>query len=107
MDAGIRVQAIKRTDGEAGIVHYGTETGQESAVSPSRIPQRWPTVAHVGRMAVEMTDRVPALQSHSIERVKWCGLGFVWRRWQHAPLTDSKRLVADLEQPGLSSPRPG
>lgn len=25
MDAGIRVQAIKRTDGEAGIVHYGTE----------------------------------------------------------------------------------
>ncbi|MEI6862516.1 MAG: malate:quinone oxidoreductase, partial [Verrucomicrobiota bacterium] len=25
VDAGIRVQAIKRTDGEAGIVHYGTE----------------------------------------------------------------------------------
>ncbi len=25
MDAGIRVQAIKREDGEAGIVHYGTE----------------------------------------------------------------------------------
>ncbi len=25
MGAGIRVQAIKRTDGEAGIVHYGTE----------------------------------------------------------------------------------
>jgi malate dehydrogenase (quinone) len=25
IDAGIRVQAIKRTDGEAGIVHYGTE----------------------------------------------------------------------------------
>ncbi len=25
MDAGIRVQAIKKTDGEAGIVHYGTE----------------------------------------------------------------------------------
>jgi malate dehydrogenase (quinone) len=24
-DAGIRVQAIKKTDGEAGIVHYGTE----------------------------------------------------------------------------------
>jgi malate dehydrogenase (quinone) len=24
-DAGIRVQAIKQTDGEAGIVHYGTE----------------------------------------------------------------------------------
>jgi malate dehydrogenase (quinone) len=25
IDAGIRVQAIKKTDGEAGIVHYGTE----------------------------------------------------------------------------------
>jgi malate dehydrogenase (quinone) len=25
IDAGIRVQAIKQTDGEAGIVHYGTE----------------------------------------------------------------------------------
>ena len=25
MDGGIRVQAIKKTDGEAGIVHYGTE----------------------------------------------------------------------------------
>jgi malate dehydrogenase (quinone) len=25
VDAGIRVQAIKQTDGEAGIVHYGTE----------------------------------------------------------------------------------
>lgn len=25
IDAGIRVQAIKRTDGQAGIVHYGTE----------------------------------------------------------------------------------
>jgi malate dehydrogenase (quinone) len=25
IDAGIRVQAIKKTDGQAGIVHYGTE----------------------------------------------------------------------------------
>ncbi len=25
IDAGIRVQAIKKTDGKAGIVHYGTE----------------------------------------------------------------------------------
>ena len=25
VDAGIRVQAIKKTDGEAGIVHFGTE----------------------------------------------------------------------------------
>jgi len=25
VDGGIRVQAIKKTDGEAGIVHYGTE----------------------------------------------------------------------------------
>jgi malate dehydrogenase (quinone) len=25
IDGGIRVQAIKKTDGEAGIVHYGTE----------------------------------------------------------------------------------
>jgi malate dehydrogenase (quinone) len=35
VDAGIRVQAIKKTDGEAGIVHYGTEviTDSERTIS--------------------------------------------------------------------------
>jgi len=35
IDAGIRVQAIKKTDGEAGIVHYGTEviTNSEKTLS--------------------------------------------------------------------------
>lgn len=35
IDAGIRVQAIKKTDGEAGIVHYGTEviTNGERTIS--------------------------------------------------------------------------
>jgi malate dehydrogenase (quinone) len=35
VDAGIRVQAIKKTDGEAGIVHYGTEviTNQARSIS--------------------------------------------------------------------------
>lgn len=35
IDAGIRVQAIKKTDGEAGIVHYGTEviTDSERTIS--------------------------------------------------------------------------
>jgi len=35
IDAGIRVQAIKKTDGEAGIVHYGTEviTNSERSIS--------------------------------------------------------------------------
>ncbi len=35
IDAGIRVQAIKKTDGAAGIVHYGTEviTNQERTLS--------------------------------------------------------------------------
>jgi len=35
IDAGIRVQAIKQTDGEAGIVHYGTEvlTSADRSVS--------------------------------------------------------------------------
>lgn len=35
IDAGIRVQAIKKTDGEAGIVHYGTEviTNDEKSIS--------------------------------------------------------------------------
>jgi len=35
IDAGIRVQAIKKTDGEAGIVHYGTEviTNPEKSIS--------------------------------------------------------------------------
>ncbi len=31
IDAGIRVQAIKKTDGEAGIVHYGTEVITDAA----------------------------------------------------------------------------
>lgn len=35
VDAGIRVQAIKKTDGEAGIVHYGTEvvTNEDRSIS--------------------------------------------------------------------------
>ena len=35
IDAGIRVQAIKKTDGQAGIVHYGTEviTNKERTIS--------------------------------------------------------------------------
>lgn len=35
IDAGIRVQAIKKTDGEAGIVHYGTEviTNEKRTIS--------------------------------------------------------------------------
>lgn len=35
VDGGIRVQAIKKTDGEAGIVHYGTEviTNPEKTIS--------------------------------------------------------------------------
>lgn len=35
IDAGIRVQAIKKTDGEAGIVHYGTEviTSSDRSIS--------------------------------------------------------------------------
>lgn len=35
IDAGIRVQAIKKTDGQAGIVHYGTEviTNQNKTIS--------------------------------------------------------------------------
>lgn len=35
IDGGIRVQAIKKTDGEAGIVHYGTEviTNQDRSIS--------------------------------------------------------------------------
>ncbi len=35
IDAGIRVQAIKKTDGEAGIVHYGTEviTNDDRSIS--------------------------------------------------------------------------
>jgi len=35
IDGGIRVQAIKKTDGEAGIVHYGTEviTDPEKTIS--------------------------------------------------------------------------
>ena len=35
IDAGIRVQAIKKTDGKAGIVHFGTEvmTGADRSIS--------------------------------------------------------------------------
>lgn len=37
IDAGIRVQAIKKTDGEAGIVHYGTEVITDAACSISAL----------------------------------------------------------------------
>jgi len=37
IDAGIRVQAIKKTDGEAGIVHYGTEIITDAARSISAL----------------------------------------------------------------------
>jgi malate dehydrogenase (quinone) len=37
IDAGIRVQAIKETDGNAGIVHYGTEVITDSARSLSAL----------------------------------------------------------------------
>ena len=37
IDAGIRVQAIKKTDGEAGIVHYGTEVITDPAKSISAL----------------------------------------------------------------------
>ena len=35
VDAGIRVQAIKKEDGDAGIVHFGTEvvTSEDKTVS--------------------------------------------------------------------------
>ena len=35
IDAGIRVQAIKKEDGDAGIVHFGTEvvTGEDLSIS--------------------------------------------------------------------------
>lgn len=37
IDAGIRVQAIKKTDGQAGIVHYGTEVITDAARSISAL----------------------------------------------------------------------
>jgi malate dehydrogenase (quinone) len=37
IDAGIRVQAIKKTDGEAGIVHYGTEVITDAGRSISAL----------------------------------------------------------------------
>jgi malate dehydrogenase (quinone) len=37
IDAGIRVQAIKKTDGQAGIVHYGTEVITDSRRSISAL----------------------------------------------------------------------
>lgn len=37
IDAGIRVQAIKKTDGKAGIVHYGTEVVTDAELSISSL----------------------------------------------------------------------
>jgi len=37
IDAGIRVQAIKKTDGQAGIVHYGTEVITDKALTISAL----------------------------------------------------------------------
>lgn len=50
IDAGIRVQAIKKTDGKAGIVHYGTEVLTSADRSLSALPGASPgasTSAHI------------------------------------------------------------
>ena len=56
IDAGIRVQAIKKTDGEAGIVHFGTEVLTSADRSMSALLGASPgasTSVHIVTEAIE------------------------------------------------------
>jgi malate dehydrogenase (quinone) len=54
IDAGIRVQAIKKTDGEAGIVHYGTEVITDASRSISALLGASPGASVCVHIALEI-----------------------------------------------------
>jgi len=56
-DAGIRVQAIKKTDGEAGIVHYGTEVITSSDRSLCSLLGASPGASVCVSIALEIVSR--------------------------------------------------
>lgn len=57
IDAGIRVQAIKKTDGEAGIVHYGTEVITSADRSISALLGASPGASVCVHIALEVLER--------------------------------------------------
>lgn len=57
IDAGIRVQAIKKTDGQAGIVHYGTEVITDEACSISALLGASPGASVSVNIAVEIIKK--------------------------------------------------
>jgi malate dehydrogenase (quinone) len=58
VDGGIRVQAIKKTDGEAGIVHYGTEVITNSRRTLSALLGASPGSIRFGRYCVRSDQAV-------------------------------------------------
>ncbi len=54
IDAGIRVQAIKKTDGKAGIVHYGTEVMTDAARTISALLGASPGASVCVNIALEI-----------------------------------------------------
>ena len=64
VDAGIRVQAIKKTDGEAGIVHYGTEVVTDSRNRLAALLGASPGASVSVHIALEVIGRcLPSLVS--------------------------------------------
>jgi malate dehydrogenase (quinone) len=62
IDAGIRVQAIKKTDGEAGIVHYGTEVITDADLTLSALLGASPGASVSVNIALQIVNKCfPAL----------------------------------------------
>jgi malate dehydrogenase (quinone) len=73
IDAGIRVQAIKKTDGEAGIVHYGTEVITSADRSISALLGASPGASVCVHIALEVIQKCfPNLlkESDNLTRLK-------------------------------------
>lgn len=57
IDAGIRVQAIKRSEGKSGIVHYGTEVVTDQARSIAALLGASPGASVSAAIALEIVER--------------------------------------------------
>lgn len=71
IDAGIRVQAIKKTDGEAGIVHYGTEVITDAGRTLSALLGASPGASVCVNIALEVVKHCfPQLVDNPLSRAR-------------------------------------
>jgi len=67
IDAGIRVQAIKKEDGDAGIVHFGTEMVTDADCSISALLGASPGASVSTNIIVEIVETCFAKQLENTE----------------------------------------